>query len=295
MLTPNFYFPLKILLAVDGSPHSAAAVSLLTHITWPAHTKIHVRAIVPESLPQMQPITEPRSEVDENREIKRWRHWAAAKVLTSEVAEQLQTHHLTVETDICQGDPAEVILQHAVELKIDLIVVGAKGLFAPDEARLGSTARKLALNAPNSVLLARPSIHIHPLNTILAIDNSPAAWRALEFLCGLVLPDWARVTLVSVIEEEKDRPSPGRPPVRPDLPNRCTAKIIEYLHDCGAQAQCVLRYGHPADEILSIARERAADLIVIGTPRSAGGKPVCLGGVARQVTKQASCAVLIVR
>lgn len=285
----------KILLAVDGSSYAAAAVSLLTHVTWPAGSLIHVRAIVPESLPQMEPSAETRSQAEENREIKRWRDWATAKILTTKVAEQLQAHALTVETDICQGEPAEVILQQAVELKADLIVVGAKGLDAPAEAPLGSTASKLALDAPHSVLLARPSAHIRPLSIILAIDDSPSAWQALEFLCGLSLPDWARVTLINVVEEEGRYSSSGRPQALPDPPNRYTAKVIEYLHDCGAQAQSILRYGHPADEILSIARERAADLIVIGAGRSAGGKPVCLGEVTGQVTKQASCSVLVVR
>jgi nucleotide-binding universal stress UspA family protein len=292
---PAKVLPLKILLVLDGSPYAAAAVSLLTHVTWPAGSLIHVRAIVPESLPQMDPSSEARSQAEENREIKRWRGWATAKILTTEVAEQLQAHHLTVETDICQGEPAEVILQHVVELRADLVVAGAKGLSALAEARLGSTASKLALNAPNSVLLARPSAHIRPLSTLLAIDSSTSTWQALEFLCGLSLPDWARVTLVSVVEEEEGRSSPGRPPVILDPPNRYTAKVIEYLHDCGAQAQCVVRYGHPADEILSIAQERAADLIVIGAHRPAGGKPVYLGEVTRQVTKQASCSVLVVR
>ncbi|MDX1520965.1 MAG: universal stress protein [Anaerolineae bacterium] len=295
MLTPNFYLPLKILLAVDGSPHAAAALSLVTHITWPAHTKIHVQAIVPESLPQMDAVTETRSQADETREIQRWRDWATAKILTGDVAEQLQAHHLTVETDICQGEPAQVILQQAVELKIDLLVAGAKGLAALDEARLGSTASKLALNAPNSVLLARPSTHIHPLNTILAIDSSSVAWQALGFLCGLSLPDWARVTLVSVVEEGGGRSRAGRPPVIPAPPNRYTTKALACLHDCGAQAQFILRYGYPADEILAIAQERAADLIVIGARRPAPGKPVCLDEVARQVTSQASCSVLVVR
>ena len=39
---------LRVLLAVDGSVHSEAAVNLTARITWPACTIVHALAVVPE-------------------------------------------------------------------------------------------------------------------------------------------------------------------------------------------------------------------------------------------------------
>ena len=55
MILPNSNAALKILLAVDGSSHSAAAASLLTHITWPVGTSAQVLAVAPERLPLVSP------------------------------------------------------------------------------------------------------------------------------------------------------------------------------------------------------------------------------------------------
>jgi hypothetical protein len=43
--------PLNILLAIDGSKHSAAAVTLTVEIGWPVGTSVYVLAVVPERVP----------------------------------------------------------------------------------------------------------------------------------------------------------------------------------------------------------------------------------------------------
>jgi nucleotide-binding universal stress UspA family protein len=53
--------------------------------------------------------------------------------------------------------------------------------------------------------------------------------------------------------------------------------------------------GHPADTIVRLARERAADLIVMGTHGRTGLQHVLLGSVAEKVVRLAPCPVLTVR
>jgi universal stress protein A len=53
--------------------------------------------------------------------------------------------------------------------------------------------------------------------------------------------------------------------------------------------------GHPADTIVRVARERKADLIVMGTHGRTGLQHVLLGSVAEKVVRLASCPVLTVR
>ena len=53
--------------------------------------------------------------------------------------------------------------------------------------------------------------------------------------------------------------------------------------------------GNPADAIVRVAKERAADLIVMGTHGRTGLQHVLLGSVAEKVVRLAGCPVLTVR
>jgi nucleotide-binding universal stress UspA family protein len=53
--------------------------------------------------------------------------------------------------------------------------------------------------------------------------------------------------------------------------------------------------GEPAEQILRVAREEKADLIVMGTHGRRGWRHAVLGSVAEAVMRQAMCPVLTVR
>lgn len=56
-----------------------------------------------------------------------------------------------------------------------------------------------------------------------------------------------------------------------------------------------LETGHPAAEILRVAREEGADLIVLGTHGRTGLARLLLGSVAEVVLRKAACPVLTVK
>jgi nucleotide-binding universal stress UspA family protein len=55
------------------------------------------------------------------------------------------------------------------------------------------------------------------------------------------------------------------------------------------------RIGSPADEILSLARDVDADLIIVGTHGRTGVKRWVMGSVAERVVREAACPVFVVR
>ena len=67
------------------------------------------------------------------------------------------------------------------------------------------------------------------------------------------------------------------------------------LRSVGRRASASVAQGAPATELVRIANERAADLIVVGTRGRTGLRRLVLGSIARNVLHHASCSVLIVR
>ena len=292
--------PLTVMLAVDGSSYSDTEATLVAGITWPAETAVRVLSVVRGRLPLEGLSAETQRVVDESLADLRRQEWAAAETLAAQVADRLRAHDLTVETQVREGRPAAVILEQAGALAADLIVIGAKGLSAPDQFRLGATAHKLAHYADCPVLVVRPPERVQLLSTVLATDGSPEAQQAAAFLCALSLPRWAEVTVVSVAEAKEGGLSGGGLPesLRRTLLDAAEVRAAETrdnLGACGAQVQSAVRFGHPADEILSAAQEQDADLIVVGARGRTRAGPFRMGDVAQKVVKYASCSVLVVR
>jgi nucleotide-binding universal stress UspA family protein len=59
--------------------------------------------------------------------------------------------------------------------------------------------------------------------------------------------------------------------------------------------QVKVAVGKPAEEILRVAREEGADMIVMGTHGRTGLRHLLLGSVAEEVTRHASCPVFTLR
>lgn len=74
-------------------------------------------------------------------------------------------------------------------------------------------------------------------------------------------------------------------------------KIEEYvspLRTDGIEISKILRLGDPRKEIVKVATEIQADLLIIGTHSKRGLLDIFLGGTAQQVSKQAPCTVVLV-
>lgn len=63
----------------------------------------------------------------------------------------------------------------------------------------------------------------------------------------------------------------------------------------GIRSRSLLRYGEPAIEIVKMAAEEGADLIVIATHGLTGWRHLVFGSVAEKVVRLAACPVLSLR
>ncbi len=132
------------------------------------------------------------------------------------------------------------------------------------------------------------------------VDFGDASLEALEVAAGLARQMNARLVVMTV----KDAPADIIPIHDDAYTEHC---IRELFNDrlntvlCGPGGEdCLLpevlvRRGKPLNEILSVAEEIGADLIVMGTHGRKGFRRAILGSVAEGVLRRAPCPVLTVR
>lgn len=143
---------MKILLAIDSSEYSAAAIKEVARRPWPARSTVRVLSVV-EPYPAIA--VEPwygGQQILENldREMKR-----RATNLTKKIADRLKTKELKVEAVIRIGNPASEIVDEALKWSADLIVLGSHGYTGVKRIFLGSVALSVVGHAPCSVEVVR--------------------------------------------------------------------------------------------------------------------------------------------
>jgi nucleotide-binding universal stress UspA family protein len=145
---------MRVLLAVDGSPHSHIAVEEVAERLWPEGTSVEVLTVIhaPAPLaidPAFVLAAAHVQQTDEQRHL--------ASTVVEPAAEKIRTKapHLLVTTKVVEGNPKDAIVEEAREWAADLIVVGSHGYGRLKRMVLGSVAGAVVASAPCSVHVAR--------------------------------------------------------------------------------------------------------------------------------------------
>jgi nucleotide-binding universal stress UspA family protein len=120
------------------------------------------------------------------------------------------------------------------------------------------------------------------------------AWpAATEFRVANVIPSLLAYTSMSAVPElihdlREESRKKGAALVR-----KIALKLRDVLHSSHIEETVV--EGHPADEILSMAKEWSADLILVGSHGRRGLNRLIMGSISMAVVSHAPCSVLVVR
>jgi universal stress protein A len=137
----------KILVASDFSTDADAALALAIDLARERHASLDiVHAYPPDTyvlpppldLVGLAPRQESLTHVEQALELR---------------AAHARKAGLTVTTQTLMGTPHEVLVDHARESDVDVIIVGSHGLGALAHALLGSVAEKVVRDAPCPVLV----------------------------------------------------------------------------------------------------------------------------------------------
>jgi nucleotide-binding universal stress UspA family protein len=135
---------------------------------------------------------------------------------------------------------------------------------------------------------------------LLAYDGSEGANRALEVGIDLAKIHGAELWALAV-EEKLPRFSGTIDEVQEEkqFANEHYGKLLEAAKakakEAGVELKTLMRPGHPAQTIISAAKEGKFDLVLVGHTGLSGVWAAFLGTTAEKVSRHAPCSVLIVR
>lgn len=146
---------MKILLAVDGSAYSDAAIEEFLRRPWPSQSEVKViTAFETPMMVGMEPWAAAPTYFDQLESGVR----EAAKAVINSALQKLKTiegSKLKISSEALQGPPRQVIVEEAERWGADLIIMGSRGLGAWNRLLLGSVSSAVVHHANCSVEIVR--------------------------------------------------------------------------------------------------------------------------------------------
>ena len=285
----------RILCPVDFSEFSARAYTYAYSLAKQYHAKLFVEhAVYPlvMSLPVLEVPT--RGLHDAYQEIR-----ASAQKQLAELTSRQEANCVETESFLHEGPASEAILQFAGSHGVDLIVMGTHGRQGLDHLTLGSITERVLRRAKCPVLAVRKPVHdfvdprgnepVHLKKILFCTDFSGSAW---PFALSLAMEYNAELTLLHVLDAT---------PSGADLESRAGEVTRELLNSVPADAgdwctlKAVVRFGRPYQEIVQLALESQADVVVMGVRGRNALDLALFGSTTHRVLQLGSCPVLAVQ
>lgn len=274
--------PRTILVGLDGSPYSKAAVEL--GISWAKHFNAMLvgmgvidepSILQPEAVP-VGAASAKRTQSDFMLADSRRRVEGLLEGFALQCADEGVSCKLLEDV----GSPAAQIIQEAQ--RYDLILLGRKTYFrfetqaSPDE-----TLHELIKQSPRPVV-AVPDVAHHGEAVVVAYDGSLQAARMLQTFCGLGFGKLGPLHIVSVHSDHLEAA-------------KCADRAMDYLsfHKIHATLHAIGTYEPPAEVMLKQLEELDAGVLAMGAYGQTTIKEFLFGSMTRTILSEANVPVYL--
>lgn len=286
---------MRILLGVDGSDQSVEAARALSFLS-PAEEVIllHTLDVPKPAYPKITP--EVAAEIYAT--VERDMLAEGERLLTTLVSSALSANRGTVTKRLEVGKPSDVILSIAQEQRVDLILLGTRGIGPVKELVVGSVSHHVLSHAHCPVLAVKGPLR--PLRHILLPVQGPEdAEAAIRFAATKPFREPVDVTVLTAVHFAPP-PWPADASVTQAMKSDVLDGARHFVDDVASRlssdvyrAKGAAMLGTPAGVIQQEAAKISPDLIVMGSRGRHGLMRAMLGSVSHAVLHQATCPVLI--
>jgi nucleotide-binding universal stress UspA family protein len=283
-------FPTKVLLATDDSGDAELAATTAVGLAKNTSSEVHVVHV-------WRPVPSVHFDALIRQEMRR----EAQEILDEQVKKIEGLGGTVAETHLREGGASEEIVSLAAEIGVGLVAVGSRGRGRMRRALMGSVSDAVVRHARWPVMVVRWKPVAFPAKVLLATDGSEEATVATRIVMDLGERTGSELHVVHVGEIPLTH-YPDRYGYRAlyEEHEREARQLLEAqaekMKAAGAAvAQAHPRLGRADEEVIVLAEELGADLIVMGSRGLGGVKRALMGSVSDSVVRHAHCPVLVVR
>jgi len=293
---------MKILITVDGSPCSTAALEFIAARPFGKDDRPQI------DLLNVQLPIPPRAGRAAGADLVRALHEAESSKVLKPAVSLLRAAQLEPAWYYRVGSPALEIVDWAEAHGADLIVIGSHGHTALKALVFGSVTQKVlaTTTVPLLVLRTAKPPRRASLRVGIALDGSEYGVAAARYVLTH-LPLFGQRPIVTLIhvaepnaEEALDRERPRAPGARPSpAAAAAIAEVLGPVRDQFERAGIAVHehglVGTPAEEIARFARDRRLDLLAMGSHGRGAFTAALLGSVSSRVAATCNTPLLLLR
>ena len=285
---------MKLLLAVDGSDNSYEAVRALKYLARAEELHlVHVLDVPSPAYPMMMP--EVAQELYES--VERNMRDDGTRLL-DRIVSLLPLDAGPVTKHLVVGSPVDQIVALAEQQKINLILLGARGLGPIKERLVGSVSHRVLTFGPGAkLILSGPLKTLHHI--LLPLQGSYDADHAISFLQQKPFREAPTITLFTVLPHTRP-PWPVDAVSAEHMETHSLGKAKDFLNEIAAklrplgyQTRVATTLSTPVEGILQEAKALNPDLILAGSRGRRGLTRMVLGSVSHALLHQGTYPLMI--
>lgn len=294
MVQPIFDSLKNLLVCTDGSEYSEGAVREAIRLAKTTGATLTVLSVI-DFNPEFQalaPDLVDKMEADIRKHLKEVKEKAAAESIEAQAFTLLSTA------------PYIGIAREAEKVGADLIIMGRRGKTGLKRLLIGSVTKRVIGHAPCSVLVVPREARLECKKILCATDGSVYGDSAAAEAVGIAKRCAAELTFISVVHAETTSPldivhSQMHRDLIAENELRAAESAVKSAKEQADKedVKCddMVLAGKSYEVIVTTAREKGVDLIVIGSHGRTGIDRLLMGSVAERVVGNAECAVLVVK
>ena len=201
---------------------------------------------------------------------------------------------VSVSTKVVAGEPAEALLEEAIDHAADLICVGPDTGLLGGTVHVGKVAAHVLRHAPCSVMVGREAGPSFPQRVLCGVDGSDGSVQSAGLAARIAVAAGAELRLHHVTPifagDEREWTLDDDEPDPIEIEPAAQAARTAGVRPIRGRA-----LGRPEYAILETAERERVDLVVVGSRGLSGLARVLLGSVGEYVASHAQCSVLVGR
>ncbi|MFH2129625.1 MAG: universal stress protein [bacterium] len=277
----------KMLVVLDDSEHSLHGLKEALALARSEKSRIELVAVVPPFDGDLRIMGKKGILADQQ---------AAFEAVLEKGLAISKSFGIAAKSVLLEGEPFEQILFRAEESNVDLIVITKKNPYPMDLIPIGAVATRVIGQGEKDVLIISKDSCLTLEKIVLAYDNSENAIKAAQKAFEMALAYGSELLVATVFEV----PLEGFA-LSPEIWNKIgnearqiQAAVVEKAREMGVRKiETAVRHGSTYQELIKLAREVHAGIIMMGAKKKSGMFKFRLGNVMERVISNGSIPVWV--